>query len=45
VCVTVEGPVTDLLRRAADLGATAIATEQRDLDDIFLEVFAEDGSS
>jgi ABC-2 type transport system ATP-binding protein len=39
--VTVNGPVAELLRRAADLGATSIATEQRDLDAIFLEVFAE----
>ena len=39
VTVTVNGPVTDVLRRAAELGATAVATEQRELDDIFLELF------
>jgi ABC-2 type transport system ATP-binding protein len=39
VTVTVNGPVTDLLRRAADLGATAVETERRELDDIFLELF------
>jgi len=44
VLVTVDGPVTELLRRAADLGATAIETEHRDLDDIFLEMYQADGS-
>jgi ABC-2 type transport system ATP-binding protein len=39
VTVTVNGPVTDVLRRAADLGATAVETERRELDDIFLELF------
>jgi ABC-2 type transport system ATP-binding protein len=39
VLVTVDGPVTDLLRRAAELGATTVETERRDLDDIFLELF------
>jgi hypothetical protein len=39
VLVTVDGPVTDLLRRAADLGATTVETERRDLDDVFLELF------
>jgi hypothetical protein len=37
--VTVDGPVTDLLRRAAELGATTVETERRDLDDTFLELF------
>jgi ABC-2 type transport system ATP-binding protein len=41
VFVTLSGPVTEVLRRAADLGVISIATEQRDLDAIFLEVFAE----
>jgi hypothetical protein len=44
VLLTVDGPVTELLRRAADLGATAIETEHRDLDDIFLEMYQADGS-
>jgi ABC-2 type transport system ATP-binding protein len=39
VLATVTGPVTDLLRRAAELGATAVETERRDLDEIFLEMF------
>jgi ABC-2 type transport system ATP-binding protein len=39
VLVTVDGPVTDLLRRAAELGATTVETERRDLDDVFLELF------
>jgi len=39
VTVTVNGPVTDVLRRAAELGATAVETERRELDDIFLELF------
>ena len=41
VYVTLSGPVTEVLRRAVDLGVISIATEQRDLDAIFLEVFAE----
>ena len=36
ITVTVNGPVTDVLRRAADPGATAVETERRELDDIFL---------
>ena len=39
ITVTVNGPVTDVLRRAAELGATAVETERRELDDIFLELF------
>jgi ABC-2 type transport system ATP-binding protein len=39
VTVTVNGPVTDVLRRAAQLGATAVETQRRELDDIFLELF------
>ena len=39
VLVSVNGPVTDLLRRAAELGATTVETERRDLDEIFLELF------
>jgi len=41
--LTVDGPVTEVLQRAAELGATGIETEQRDLDDIFLEMYQEDG--
>jgi ABC-2 type transport system ATP-binding protein len=43
VQVTVDGPVTDVLRRAAELGATTVETERRELDDIFLELFDEGG--
>jgi ABC-2 type transport system ATP-binding protein len=39
VLVEVNGAATELLRRAADLGATAVETERRDLDDIFLDMF------
>jgi ABC-2 type transport system ATP-binding protein len=42
--VRVNGPVTELLRRAAELGATDIETERRDLDDVFLEMFEPDAS-
>ena len=41
--VTVDGPVTDLLRRAAELGAVTVETERRDLDEIFLEMFQPEG--
>jgi ABC-2 type transport system ATP-binding protein len=37
--VAVNGPVTDLLARAAELGAIGIETTHRDLDEIFLEIF------
>jgi ABC-2 type transport system ATP-binding protein len=40
VIVHVVGAVTALLARAAELGAVGIRTEQRDLDDIFLEHYA-----
>jgi ABC-2 type transport system ATP-binding protein len=39
VVVTVDGPVTDVLRHAAELGAISVETERRELDDIFLELF------
>lgn len=38
--VAVTGPVADLLRRAGELGAVRIETEQRDLDQIFIELLA-----
>lgn len=41
--LTVDGPVTDVLQRAAELGATGIETQQRDLDDIFLEMYQAGG--
>ena len=41
--LTVDGAVTDVLERAAELGATGIETEQRDLDDIFLEMYQAGG--
>jgi ABC-2 type transport system ATP-binding protein len=40
VLITVDGPVADLLTRAGELGATQIETEKRDLDDVFLDLFA-----
>jgi ABC-2 type transport system ATP-binding protein len=41
--VSLDGPVTDVLARAAELGATGIETEKRDLDDIFLEMYQAGG--
>lgn len=41
--LTVDGPVTDVLKAAGELGATSIQTEQRDLDDIFLEMYQAGG--
>jgi ABC-2 type transport system ATP-binding protein len=41
--LTVDGPVSDVLKRAGELGATSIQTEQRDLDDIFLEMYQAGG--
>jgi len=43
--VTVDGPVTGVLQRAAELGATGIETEKRDLDDIFLEMHQAGGDA
>lgn len=37
----VDGPVTSVLARAAELGATGIRTHQRELEDIFLETYAD----
>jgi ABC-2 type transport system ATP-binding protein len=37
----VDGPVTAVLARAAELGAVAIRTHQRELEDIFLETYAD----
>jgi len=36
----VDGPVTAVLARAAELGATGIRTHQRELEDIFLETYS-----
>ena len=36
----VDGPVTAVLARAAELGAVAIRTHQRQLEDIFLETYS-----
>jgi ABC-2 type transport system ATP-binding protein len=36
----VDGPVTEVLARAAELGAIGIRTKQRELDDIFLETYS-----
>ena len=38
----VDGPVTAVLARAAELGATGIRTHQRELEDIFLETYADE---
>ena len=43
VFVQVDGPVTDVLARAAQLDAIQIQTQQRDLDEIFLETYEEGG--
>ncbi len=40
VSLHVDGPVTAVLARAAELGATGIRTRQRELDDIFLETYS-----
>jgi len=45
VLVSVDGPVTDVLARGAELGATGIETEKRDLDDIFLEMYQSSGDA
>ncbi len=38
----VDGPVTAVLARAAELGAITIRTHQRELEDIFLETYADE---
>jgi ABC-2 type transport system ATP-binding protein len=42
VLVELDGAATDVLRRAADVGATGVETERRDLDEIFLAMFEAD---
>lgn len=42
VSLHVDGPVTAVLARAAELGATGIRTQQRDLDDIFRATYEGD---
>lgn len=37
--VTVDGSTAPLLKRAGELGAVSVHTTQRDLDDIFLELY------
>jgi ABC-2 type transport system ATP-binding protein len=39
VVVTIDGAVADVLKRAGELGAIRVATKQRDLDEIFLDLF------
>ncbi len=39
VAVTVDGSTAAVLRKAGEMGASAVQTERRDLDDIFLELF------
>jgi beta-exotoxin I transport system ATP-binding protein len=45
VSVAVKGPVAGLLQRAGELGAVRIETEQRDLDRIFIDLFAPKAST
>lgn len=45
VVVTVDGAVAALLSRAGELGATTVQTEQKDLDDVFLELFDSKGAT
>lgn len=40
VSLHVDGPVTAVLARAAELGAVGIRTHQRELEDIFLQTYA-----
>jgi ABC-2 type transport system ATP-binding protein len=42
LALRVDGPVTAVLARAAELGAIGIRTEQRDLDQIFLETYGDE---
>jgi ABC-2 type transport system ATP-binding protein len=42
LALRVHGPVTAVLARAAALGAVGIRTEQRDLDQIFLETYGDE---
>jgi len=39
VTVRVDGSVASVLRTAGELGAQAVRTEQRDLDDVFIGLF------
>jgi ABC-2 type transport system ATP-binding protein len=39
VTVRVDGSVAPVLRTAGELGAQAVRTEQRDLDDVFIGLF------
>lgn len=38
----VDGPVAPILSRAGELGATRIETIQRDLDEVFVELYEQD---
>ena len=38
--VTVDGPVAPVLARAGGLGAVTVRTERRDLDAVFLDLYA-----
>jgi hypothetical protein len=37
--VGVDGSAASVLRTAGELGALAVRTEQRDLDDVFIELY------
>jgi ABC-2 type transport system ATP-binding protein len=41
VSVTVDGSVADVLSLAGQLGARQVRTQRRDLDDVFLDLYAE----
>ena len=44
VSVAVDGSVAGVLSRAGELGVSAVRTEHRDLDDIFLDLYAGESS-
>lgn len=44
ITLRVNGPVTAVLARAAELGATGIHAQERELEDIFRETYESDGN-
>ncbi|MGI9539440.1 MAG: ABC transporter ATP-binding protein [Miltoncostaeaceae bacterium] len=43
LAITTDGSVAAALAAAGELGATAVRTERRDLDDVFLDLFEDEG--